>query len=229
MANLGDFLGNLMSEITLARMQADIEAVRIAELYASDPILSHLPIPRFRLPNIEIDVPIIIKGSEGLRKGFSNSGPQLAKEMHSTFKNVLTKFLKDESIRMKSVTRLEMNKVIERNLESFTTHQTVASTINQISDTLSETVSKALTEPTKDAAQKTRIEELKESLKTRLRTEFLKLINPPVRLEVQIATSEIKEAGNDSVTRLNLKIIEEAFDWTNSVRNIKIFLRWQHG
>ena len=60
MVNLGDYLGHLLSEVTKARVQADMETLRIAELYASDPLLKNFPVPRMRLPNLELNVPVII-------------------------------------------------------------------------------------------------------------------------------------------------------------------------
>src|SRR3989442_8134315 len=64
MPYLGDYLGHLLSEITTARVQADLESVRIADLYASHPLLRHMAVPRFRLPNVTIDAPVVITRME---------------------------------------------------------------------------------------------------------------------------------------------------------------------
>ncbi|MGB8217962.1 MAG: hypothetical protein WCE94_11745 [Candidatus Methanoperedens sp.] len=62
MADLSDFLGHILEEITRARVQADSAAIRTAKLYASDKdgFLKHFPVPRMRLPNIEITAPVVI-------------------------------------------------------------------------------------------------------------------------------------------------------------------------
>ncbi len=62
MAELSEFLGHILEEITRARVSADVEAVRIAKKYASDPdgLLQCFPVPRMRLPNIEITAPMIV-------------------------------------------------------------------------------------------------------------------------------------------------------------------------
>lgn len=73
MPYLGDYLGHLLSEIATARVQADLETVRMAELYASHPLLKHLPVPRFRLPNLTLDVPVLIQDVEQARPAESNT------------------------------------------------------------------------------------------------------------------------------------------------------------
>ena len=60
MPRLGDFLGQLLAEVTEARLQADAEALRVAELYSSHPLLCRFPVPRFRLPEVEVDVPVVV-------------------------------------------------------------------------------------------------------------------------------------------------------------------------
>ena len=69
MPYLGDYVGHLLSEITIARVQADLEAVRMAELYANHPLLKHLPVPHFRLPTMTLDVPVVVSGMEEVKPG----------------------------------------------------------------------------------------------------------------------------------------------------------------
>jgi len=63
MAELSEYLGHILCEITRARAMADAEAVRVAKSYVNDPseLLRHFPTPRMRLPKIEISVPIAIR------------------------------------------------------------------------------------------------------------------------------------------------------------------------
>jgi hypothetical protein len=62
MAEFSDFLGHILEEITRARVQADFAAIKTAKLYASDEdgFLKHFPVPRMRLPTIEITAPVVI-------------------------------------------------------------------------------------------------------------------------------------------------------------------------
>ena len=60
MPNLGDILGSIMAEFTLARVRADLEAVKLMTLYRSEGLLDGASVPRFRLPDITIDLPMVI-------------------------------------------------------------------------------------------------------------------------------------------------------------------------
>jgi len=51
-----------MSEVTHARRISDECSVRMAEYYQSEPLLQGLPVPRLRLPEVTIVVPVVIDG-----------------------------------------------------------------------------------------------------------------------------------------------------------------------
>ena len=211
MQNLGDFLGHLMSEITIARMQADIEAIRIAELYASHPLLVHMPVPHFRLPNIDIDVPVIVKAMEEEQPGQPPRGAPVLKEMQNKFASLLDNYIAQESIRLTSAERKNLNSAVEKTFAEFGQPREIAVNIRKVADRVSDVVASALPEQS-GASNKAKV---RDDLKTRSQLEFLNLSKPPPRLKVLVATSEIREAGpTDIITRLHLKINEEAFEWT---------------
>lgn len=62
MPTLNDYLGGLIASLTDARMMADARSVQVAELYAKHDLLRHFPIPRMRIGDIELNVPIAIEG-----------------------------------------------------------------------------------------------------------------------------------------------------------------------
>ena len=61
MIELSDFLGNILSQVSEARKHADEASIALAEYYAQDKLLRCLPVPRVRLPNIELTIPVAIK------------------------------------------------------------------------------------------------------------------------------------------------------------------------
>ncbi|MRR14805.1 hypothetical protein EG833_05130, partial [archaeon] len=101
MPKLGDYIGQLLSEITIARMHADLEAIRIAELYASHPLLRHLPVPHFRMPHVDLDVPVVIKEMEEQKDGEPPRGSPGLKDMRIAFDKVVTEKLAEEHIVLK--------------------------------------------------------------------------------------------------------------------------------
>lgn len=215
MPNLGDFLGHLVSEITIARMQADVEAVRIAELYASHPLLSNLPVPHFRLPNIDIDVPVVIKSMEEPDPEKPGRGTPTIREMHEKFKEVITKFLKDEELELKPDAKKKLDDSIEKEVARFSRLKDSASAISRVADSFARISYSHLTPGIPPTRSKK--ENIHNSIRNLLRLEFLNLSKAPPRLQVLVRTTEIKEAGpNDIITRLHLKINEDGFEWSSS-------------
>ncbi len=60
---LADYVGFIFSEITRARDHADRVSKDIALVYAQDEILKHFSVPRFKIPEMEITVPVLITGA----------------------------------------------------------------------------------------------------------------------------------------------------------------------
>lgn len=219
MPHLGDYLGQILSEITIARMHADIEAVRVAELYAGHPLLRNMPVPHFRLPNVEVDVPVIIKQMEEPQVGESPRGAPTLADMRKAFDKVLTQRLSKEGIRLKPDHKRKLNSILDEKAESLTQPIEIAINVNNVADELANTASETLTESggPVDPARRSKLEE---KLKEAARVEFLKLRKPPTRLQALVTTAEIREAGpSEAITRLHLKITEEAFEWTTIESN----------
>lgn len=214
MPNLGDYIGHLVSEITIARMQADLEAIRVAELYVNHPLLRSMPVPRFRIPKVELDIPIVIKHmeeqpSEELPKGAPTLG-----EMRRAFDNVLTKVLDEDDIRVTPDIKNRYKIGLDRKVVGLYQPREVAVDTNRVADELSKTASMILAESGGPVAP-SRQPEFEEKLKEMARMEFHKLRKSPPRLQVLVTSSEIREAGpSEFLTKLHMSITEEAFEWT---------------
>jgi len=218
MTNLGDYLGNLIAEVTIARMQADIEAVRIAELYSSHPLLRNMPIPHFRLPAVELDVPVVIKNLEASKSENAPRGTPSLAETRIVFDKVLAKTLREENIRLSPKQNRALKKSLDQKVVSLTQPREVAVDINRVAKELSSTASKTLT----SAGLNAKTQNLIQKINALARVEFLNLRKQPKRLQVLVNTSDIREAGpTENITRLHLKITEEAFEWTSIDSNGK--------
>lgn len=64
MITLSEYLGFIFIEITNARVMADQESARIAELYSKNPLLEKFSVPRFKIPEMELNVPVVISGAK---------------------------------------------------------------------------------------------------------------------------------------------------------------------
>jgi hypothetical protein len=210
MPKLGDYIGHLLSEITIARMQADLEAVRVAELYADHPLLRYMPVPRFRMPNVEMDVPIVVKELELPDDKSSCANPPVA-EIRKVFDGVIISILAKEKITLSAAVQLKLKTVLDERVVALTRPTEIAIDVNRVSLDFSVNAVKVLGEVIKPEKRA----EFEEKLKDSLRIESIKICRPPTRLNVLVTTAEIREAGpNEVITHLRLKISEEAFEWT---------------
>jgi hypothetical protein len=64
MAALKEYLGNIVAGITEARVFSDMESVKVAEAYAKHDLLQHFSIPRMRIQDVELTIPIALESAQ---------------------------------------------------------------------------------------------------------------------------------------------------------------------
>jgi hypothetical protein len=208
---LGDYLGQLVSEITIARMHADLEAVRIAELYADHPLLRHMPIPRFRLPEIQLDVPVVIERMDEPSEGSSARGGATIRELRKSFDAALASQMRAARTRLKAEQRAELTRFLDEATARLERPAEVAIDVNRVADTLSKTATESLTQLL--GPEKT--QGIVANLRDTARSWLLRAQPAPPRLYAVVTTQELREAGpEENLTRIRLKVSEEALEWT---------------
>jgi hypothetical protein len=60
---LGDYAGYIFLEMLKAREMADAYSRAVAERYAADEVLQHFAVPRFKVPKMELRIPVVISGA----------------------------------------------------------------------------------------------------------------------------------------------------------------------
>lgn len=213
MPYLGDFLGQLMSEIALARMQSDLETVRLAELYAEHRLLRTLPVPHLRLPNIDLEVPVLIQASEAPREEESTRGGVKVRELRRKFDEVLEAELSTAGFALSTTQLRRVRSALASRMEAHETPTETAVDVQSVADDFTDTAVRTIAElPRSEAIA---IDKLASGLKAAVRREFLKVRPPPPRLLALVTSAEIREAGTaENVTRLNLKLSEQGLEWT---------------
>jgi hypothetical protein len=61
--SLGDYTGYIFIEMVRAREIADRYSRELAGQYAADPVLKHFSVPRFKVPKMNLTIPILISGA----------------------------------------------------------------------------------------------------------------------------------------------------------------------
>lgn len=211
MTNLGDYLGQLMSEVVIARVHADLESVRVAELYASHPLLRHMPIPRVRLPEIQMEVPVVIDGSGSPGPNESPRGGTSIAEGRKQFDKVLAKHLRTNKVRLRANQREALVKALDAEAERPNIPIEIAVDTNRFADRLTNAAIGVLGESLSDE----KISTIKAGLRDDARLTLLAARTSPPRVTALVETSAVREAGpEDKITRLQLTIREESMELT---------------
>ncbi len=131
MVTLSEYVGFIFKEITLARVMADGESKRIAEAYAKDEILKEFSVPRFKIPEMDLHIPMLISGAkfsstvEFITKGkdfrnvliteINHRFSELQMKKSKIVENVIN--IKDIGIRFKDIKLLDRSRIIGPVLE----------------------------------------------------------------------------------------------------------------
>lgn len=213
--NLGDYVGKLLSEISKARVQADIEAVRIAELYARDPLLKNFPIPRVRLPRVEINAPVVITEVQEANAPYKRID---AKKLTAISQVAITKTLKTRNINLTNnevqIVNRRLNAGITRmepTLESDLSIESIAKNLSGESMNSLKSIRKVKVKLGPQEFKKVSME-----INHEIKMEMAKIQQPEeARVKVSALTTDIKQINdNQKVTYLKLSIAEEGVEWT---------------
>lgn len=224
MSKLGDFLGDLLTEVTMARVQADLESVRIAELYANHPLLKHMPVPRFRLPTVHFDVPVLIRGQDG---GDGGEPPRLdPEEATGKFIEILERVLEDHDQELLSDERERVRRAAVLTIaEHLELPRDVAGSVTGPANDLIKIAVRTV-RPRLQAGRARNappdadplLSAIRESLRRRVMTAFLRFIAAPRRLEADMTTSHVKEAGDrEMLARVKMEVSEDGVEWATVV------------
>ena len=217
MPRLGDYVGHILSEITIARMQADLEAIRVAEFYVTHPLLRRMPVPHVRLVDVELDVPVAIKEMEEPRADESPRGGVAPKVLRETFDRVTRKRLKEDGIQTTPADQKRLRSLLVERIAALTGPSDIAVDVIRVADDLAHVTAQWISEVrlADGLLDSERVGRFEAELKAAARLALLKVRTPPARLHVLVTTAELREAGpSDIITRLKLKISEEGFEWT---------------
>ena len=222
MPKLGDFLGDLLTEVTMARVQADLESVRVAELYANHPLLKHMPVPRFRLPTVHFDLPVLIRGEED---GGNEAIRMDAQEAATSFVQLLDDVLDENDWKLYAYERRRAHRyavaIITEQLDlPPDVAGSITGTVNELVKMAIKTVRRRVEvrAAAKGGDPERLLSLIREGLRKRLMTAFIRFIVSPRRLQADITTSHVKEAGDsDTLARVKMEVTEDGVEWATVV------------
>ena len=216
MPYLGDYIGQILAEISIARLQADLETVRLAELYAAHPLLRTMPVPHLRLPDVDLEIPVLIKTSEAPRAGESARGGATPANVGKKFNDVFAAHLSKADITLSAADRKKLSSALAERLTVTRAPVEISIDVHGLADDLTSTALHVVGElrPAADPEKPAITPALAAELREAVRLEFLKLRTSPPRLTVLVTSGEIREAGTaENLLRLRLKVSEEGVEW----------------
>jgi hypothetical protein len=218
MPYLGDYLGQILSEITIARLQADLETIRLAELYASHPLLRTMPVPHMRLPEVNLEIPVLIKEAAEPRTGESARGGVPDQDIIIRgFRNVLDAHLSRANFTVTRAESRRLDALLRTRLAETKSPPEISVDVHRIAADLITTALRFL-EEARDSSETDRpsiTPSATVELTEAVRLELLKLRAMPPRMTVLVTSAELREMGSaENVVRLRLKVSEEGVEWT---------------
>jgi hypothetical protein len=210
MADIGELVGSLLASLAHARRITDQETTEIAEYYRSNPLLSGMSVPRVRVPEMVVELPMLIETYseakppalqtpsaitsavfEKLSKELTSRGAPLSKSAQTTLKTALTQKLKRITPATDSAAQyVQREQVVQVVNEIF------AKAVKQsrISDLDARKIAALVEEKTREVA-------FKDS-------------GVPSKIHASIITADIKEkAALDNVVKLKITMKEEGLEW----------------
>ncbi len=233
MVKLGDYVGMILSEMTRARAQADVETLKLAELYATNKTLRNFAVPRVRLQNVEITTPVVIdKQDESALEAYSR--PIKISEVRAAVDNAISANLEKNNIKLSASDASAVKKLIDERSGVVARRFTVARaqlagrTAQPAEDTISLTDTKSIADEyagdvdstlrrlkeTQPAYKNIDVDKVSAEVKADLRVRIANLRPLPPRLEVMVNTAQIKEtAAKELVTYVKFTITEDSMEW----------------
>lgn len=220
MPKLNEYIGMLLSEMVKARVTADLETVRVAELYASHPLLKNMPLPHMRLPEIKLDIPIAIKDVDKTASPVYNFP-----KMKEVFTGIYTAQIKKENLTITAEEKETLDKRIEAVIKELGSGSTLPPTVDYIAEKFTSQLtteeSQAARKTVKSKTDFTKFAKISDSIKAELIKELPKHIEiPEAGIDVIVTANELRDAvEKDKLTVINLSVTEDGYMWNTITKD----------
>lgn len=235
MADLDQVLASVLASLANARRMADEQTSAIAQYYQANPLLQGMTVPRIRLPEVVIDLPLVIDGVE------AGKAPEVA-DTHTIVEAALATLgdkAWEREISLNAASRetwvRALQPAIERAVADSVSGRLSSQLVQEAVANAAEGALHPLLGPLAQPRPRTRARaDLKADLKTDVRVELseaqktavLTAVKAAIRrvaikspgraatLKTSVLTHDIKErASPDTVTRIKLVLREEGMEW----------------
>jgi hypothetical protein len=220
MPKLNEYIGSLVSSITNARIMSDIQTVKVAEEYANHHLLKYFSVPRLRIDDVEMTIPIVLEEIdekiETVYEPIDNTKFNALVYNELVNSMGLTKLPNELSLKLRS-TIAKRTQLLEQNLRITKDLSPLKNFSREITAQLSDLEK---TNPDLKGDQKRKL-----SFKTM--PDYLeKTLSKEIKVASQIRTIEnlnviaegykLKEQKPENIIYIKLKISEDSMEWSRS-------------
>ena len=222
MAKLSEFLGVLVSSISDARVNSDIQSLKIAEEYAKNDLLKHFAVPRMRVDKVELKIPVdideLLEKKETVYEPIDNKSfsakayQQILKSLAvNNLSNEVSKTLRTdiaEHIHLLEA-KIRVNQ-IENALEDFS--KNIALKVIEFADLIfKEDKRKKLNRDELSKLQSNIVKGLQSSLKDEIK---FKSENKVLEsLQVIVEADKLREVKPENVIMIKMTVSEQSMEW----------------
>lgn len=212
MPKLGDFIGAFLADAVQARVRADLESLKIAEIYSQHDLLKHFPVPRFRLPDITVDFPVVVSSLE--EPPGMGGGRLFEKPPRTDITRIVRRALLESGLRMTYKARGKVYASADKRsaqlLLGGTPHLSSRKVSAEMAAAVANTVRSQLPE---SGGEPDKLARFETTVKDSIRALMLTRLTQSPRIEVAVASGSIKEHDDSgNLPRIRLTISEDALE-----------------
>ena len=209
MNDIGDILGSLMTGLIRARHAADEQTAALAELYKDNPLLEGLSVPRIRIPELTVDLPLLIESHSEGEPGALNDPAHIVDATNTRLKNTL------------ALNNIKLSPAFQKSFSESAKQRLTDMQANAAGAVSRELVSRSVQEAFVDTLKRTGTElspQERSAIVRDIRAEagFQAVAKQAVspKILTNIRTADVKDkATGASVVRLKITLSEEGVEW----------------
>jgi len=214
MVNLKDVVTTILNDMASARVETDIESLRMAEVYSKDDLLKNMPIPRMRIKNFTLTLPIAIDKVDERHLADARK-PFTINDVNNTAYKTLTTVLAQNGIKLSRTDIQNVKSSLKDRIEKLAKNKSWMMTqAKPLSDEITMTVDPFIQ---KASAQHLNVNDIKKSsreFRAELRTSLLSIRPPLPNLDVLINTTSLQNISEkEKLVHITLNVDETGLEW----------------
>lgn len=220
MIKLNDYLGSIVASFTNAKIMSDLQTVKLAEEYAKHDYLKHFSIPRMRIDDVEMTIPIALDEIENISKppviGFDSIKINTLVYSFLLEKFGVLKITKEPTKLLQTETARQVS-ILEKQIKITNSHDSISGFSKEIGVYYLKIIEKyALVN--KDLLAKMNIDLIIKDLITVLTREITisKEVEALTNLNIVVEANKLRELKSENLIFIKLKISENGMEWSRS-------------